>query len=64
MRFDSLMGNPAIVWFCAGPTCDDVAPWKSEKAVNCPNCDDSHYVTRAVRFGNMETDENGDSRLI
>lgn len=46
---------PQIVWFCGGPNCEDVEPWKHSFAVKCPNCDDIHYVTRAVRFGNLET---------
>lgn len=45
---------PQVVWFCAGPNCDDVPPWKHSFSVKCPNCADTHYVTRATKFGNME----------
>lgn len=46
---------PQIVWFCGGPDCDDVAPWKHAFAVKCPSCNTIDDVTRAVRFGNMDS---------
>lgn len=55
---------PSIVWFCIAETCDDQSPWKAEEVVKCPGCGKTDDVTRAVRFGNLETDENGNRRII
>lgn len=46
---------PKIVWFCGGPDCDDTAPWTHSFVVQCPNCKMIEHVTRAVRFGNMDS---------
>lgn len=41
------------VWFCL--FCDDQEPWKAQELQACPTCKTAADVTRAVRFGNMDS---------
>lgn len=60
MKYDSLMGKVASVFFCI--TCDDQAPWRAEKIEKCPTCKSTDGVVAAQRFQNLTTEKDGTVR--
>lgn len=60
MKYDSLMGKSANVYFCI--VCDDQAPWRAEKIEKCPTCKSPDGVIAAQRFQNLTTEKDGTVR--